>query len=318
MGRVRLRCACFFEDPRQMAKCVTPLLLLAPLLLASCVDGRGPRGSRGDAGELLDAGATFVPPPGTLSLAVEGAGWYGPSQLLVRVRVGNGAGSEPASLAPSFFAIALPGGAELTAAPAGAPTPEPCRAELAVAAGGSVACELLFESVTGSPSAIHYRPPERSATAALATCSVASPEGLCAPGQICDGGACVAACSFEQPRGACASGGELCVGGSCQPRCSPSAPDGPCEVGECRDGACDTSCRTVDLGGEGCFDCLLPLYEGTSPCGTAREECQACAECVVYGDSSCGCLESAECVGCEAEVVPLWDCVAATCPTCFY
>ena len=290
--------------------------LLALLLLSACTDSR--TFTSRDAGPGSDGGTHTPPPPGALTLAVEGAAWYTAGSLILRVRVGNGAGADPAPLAPSFFALGLSGGAELTPSADGSPLSNPCRGELAVAAGGSVACELVFTAVSGTPERLHFRPPERMASAPIAACSSATPGGLCASGQVCQAGACAASCSPSAPAGVCASGAELCVDGFCEARCSPSEPFGPCEAGICRDGACDTSCRTVDLATDAsCVDCLLPIYNGETGCGLASAGCYDCAQCPAFGEvSDCECLETAECFGCEAEAQALWDCAARLCPMC--
>lgn len=284
------------------------------MVLGACVDSRIRSGR--DAGREDDGGGPPPPPPGALSLDVEGAAWLDDSTLLVVVRVGNGAGADPAPLAPSFFALGIAGGAELTAS--GGVGTNACRAELAVGAAGSVSCELAFGPVVGTPEVVHYRLPERMASAPIVACSASAPGGLCSAGQVCQSGACVAPCSFSQPDGACASSSDICVDGSCEPRCSPSVPDGACEVGFCRGGTCDTTCRSVNLSATGCYDCLLPIYDGTSPCGLASDTCLECAQCPAFsGTTDCECLATAACGGCAPEVSAIWDCAVSLCPVCF-
>lgn len=292
----------------------TRLACLLALLLLSCTDSR--RGGP-DPGPGSDGGDPPLP-PGALTLAVEGAAWYEAGALVVRVRVASGAGADPAPLAPASFALALSGGAELTASPVpGAVLAEPCRPELAVTAGGSVACELLFNSVSGSPEVLHFRPPMRAASAPIPACSSGAPGGLCGQGQICQAGSCVAQCGPSAPEGVCPSAAELCVSGTCEPRCSPSVPDGACDAGVCRGGACDTSCRTIDFEPEGCPDCLGPVLDGTSACGVPSDPCFDCAACpVIDGLSTCECLDDPRCLGCEVEAQALWDCGTSMCPMC--
>lgn len=294
----------------------TRSVLALLLLLSSCTDSRTVVNRDAGPGSG-DADTHPPPPPGGLTLAIEGAAWYTAGSLIVRARVGNGAGADPAPLAPSSFVLGLSGGAELSASFDSSPLSNPCRAELAVAAGGSVACELIFNSVSGTPERLHFRPPERMASASITACSSAAPGGLCASGQICQTGACAAQCGPSAPRGACASSDDVCVDGLCEARCSPSRPSGACEVGLCRDGVCDTSCRTVDTLPEGCIECLIPIYNGETECGLASEPCYDCAQCPAFGEQSdCQCLETAECFGCEAEAQALWDCAARLCPMC--
>ncbi|MBX3275208.1 MAG: hypothetical protein KF729_33390 [Sandaracinaceae bacterium] len=290
---------------------------IALLLVAGCADTRGRNvdGGTSTPPPGTDGSTPPPPPPGALTLAVEGAAFQG-SNLIARVRVGNGAGAESVSLAPSNFALALAGGAELTASSsAGGFLPSPCRAELSVGPSGTVACELVFAGVAGAPEQIHYRPGERAASAPVARCSAAAPAGLCDAGRVCEGGVCVEPCGPSAPRGVCPTPGELCVEGYCELRCSPSSPYGPCEVGVCRSGACDASCRTIAFGDE-CFSCLSPLIGGEDPTCAVEERCQDCAYCTLER-SDCECLdEEGYCTGCEATLRASLDCILARCPSC--
>lgn len=266
------------------------------LATVSCGDSRAT--NRADAGIMMEGGA----PPHGLRLDLERIAWADGATLSVSVRVANGASADPAPLAPAYFALALTGGAEITAQPSERGS-NPCRADLAVAGGGSVTCQLVFTSVSGAPEVVYFRPPERSATAPVQVCSSAALAGLCPWGEFCESGSCVMACSGAFPGGPCAVVGELCERGVCRPRCSAVAPTGACTAGEmCRDGACvwvgedgdgdgipaATDCDDTDpsIGSTAELPCA-------TPCGAGRTECLEGEWSECSAPSVCDCEEAA-------------------------
>ncbi|MCC6872876.1 MAG: hypothetical protein IT378_01105 [Sandaracinaceae bacterium] len=157
--------------------------------------------------------------------------YLGPSRVLVSVRVR--AGTEALALRSEHFSLETLRGARAPALDVDAPLACP---GTGVPPGQERACHFAFRIPAGeTPSILRYND---TLQVVLAPCGAAHPRGLCAIGELCLEGACVAQCDGPAGGGACFFDEEVCSPGGCVLPCSTLAPEGYCPSGRCDSGTC--------------------------------------------------------------------------------
>jgi len=254
-----------------------------------------------------------------VALGVEYVAWRDSTRLEVALTVASAADGTPAPLAFIAFTLETDLGAIVDASSSSIET---CPGGVSVAPGASLGCTVLFELPAGhSPVRAHYAADvERTASASIVLCSGAAPSaGLCPASEVCVGGACQPVCSFDVSDGFCPGAADRCSRGECTAPCSAGDPNGWCDDGACVDGSCAAGCFVFGFENDGCLACVSEV--ATSVCGPIPgDTCYdsgACTDCMLYGDvSSCECVASEACEGCELAVQDFSECLADVCPVC--